>query len=97
MVERREIAGLERDMLGFDTLTRAPLDLALIEPKLLDRDEIAWLNAYHARVRREISPLVEPKGAPLAPLRDETDRRSALEQSNLGGYIISCQPHSQSS
>jgi Xaa-Pro aminopeptidase len=41
-------------------LTRAPLDLALIEPKLLDRDEIAWLNAYHARVRREISPLVEP-------------------------------------
>jgi Xaa-Pro aminopeptidase len=60
VVERREIAGLERDMLGFDTLTRAPLDLALIEPKLLDRDEIAWLNAYHARVRREISPLVEP-------------------------------------
>jgi Xaa-Pro aminopeptidase len=59
-VEHREIAGAEREMLGFETLTLAPLDLALIEPKLLDGDEIAWLNAYHARVRREISPLVEP-------------------------------------
>jgi Xaa-Pro aminopeptidase len=48
-------------MLGFETLTLAPLDLALVEPKLLDGEEITWLNAYHARVRREISPLVEPK------------------------------------
>ncbi|MGB6326713.1 MAG: M24 family metallopeptidase C-terminal domain-containing protein, partial [Methylocella sp.] len=61
VVERREIAGAEREMLGFETLTLTPLDLALIEPKLLDEDEIAWLNAYHARVWREISPLVEPR------------------------------------
>jgi Xaa-Pro aminopeptidase len=60
VIERREIAGAEREMLGFETLTLAPLDLALVEPKLLDGDEIAWLNAYHARVWRKISPLVEP-------------------------------------
>jgi len=60
VVEKREIAGAEREMLGFDTITLAPIDLALIEPKLLDAGEIAWLNAYHARVRREIAPLVEP-------------------------------------
>jgi Xaa-Pro aminopeptidase len=60
VIERREIAGAEREMLGFETLTLAPLDLTLIEPKLLDGEEIAWLNAYHARVWREISPLVEP-------------------------------------
>jgi Xaa-Pro aminopeptidase len=60
VIERREIARAEREMLGFETLTLAPLDLALIEPKLLDGEEIAWLNAYHARVWREISPLVEP-------------------------------------
>jgi len=60
VVERREIAGSKREMLGFATLTLAPLDLSLIEPKLLDGEEIAWANAYHARVRREISPLVEP-------------------------------------
>ena len=60
VIEQREIAGAEREMLGFETLTLAPLDLALIDPKLLDSEEIAWLNAYHARVWREISPLVEP-------------------------------------
>ena len=60
VVEAREIAGAEREMLGFETITLAPIDLTLVEPKLLDREEIAWLNAYHARVRKEISPLVEP-------------------------------------
>ncbi|WGJ14980.1 aminopeptidase P family protein [Methylocapsa sp. D3K7] len=60
VVEEREFAGVEREMLGFETITLAPIDLALVEPKLLDREEIAWLNAYHARVRKEISPLVEP-------------------------------------
>ncbi|MGH6794199.1 MAG: M24 family metallopeptidase, partial [Methylocella sp.] len=60
VVERRQIAGSEREMLGFETLTLAPLDLSLIEPKLLDGEEIAWVNAYHARVRGQISPLVEP-------------------------------------
>jgi Xaa-Pro aminopeptidase len=60
VVERREIAGAEREMLGFETITLAPIDLALIEPKILDGEEIAWVNAYHARVRLQISPLVEP-------------------------------------
>jgi Xaa-Pro aminopeptidase len=60
VVERRQIAGEERAMLGFETLTLAPIDRALIEPKLLNSDELAWLNAYHARVHQEISPLVEP-------------------------------------
>jgi Xaa-Pro aminopeptidase len=60
VVEPREVKGAERDMLGFETLTLAPIDLALVDEKLLGTDEIAWLNAYHARVRREISPLVPP-------------------------------------
>jgi Xaa-Pro aminopeptidase len=60
VVEARDIRGAEREMLGFETITLAPIDLALVEPKLLDREEIAWLNTYHAQVRREISPLVEP-------------------------------------
>ena len=59
VVEKKEITGAEREMLGFETITLAPIDLALIEPNLLDREEIAWLNAYHARVREQISPLVE--------------------------------------
>jgi len=59
-VAPRKIKGAERDMLGFETLTLAPIDLSLVEPKLLDAEEIAWLNAYHARVRKALAPHVEP-------------------------------------
>ena len=41
-------------MLGFETLTLAPIDLSLVEPKLMDADEIAWLDDYHARVRKTL-------------------------------------------
>jgi Xaa-Pro aminopeptidase len=58
VVEPRKIKGGEREMYGFETITLAPIDQALIEPKLLDKDEIAWLDAYHARVRKALSPLV---------------------------------------
>ena len=58
-VEPRKIQGAEREMLGFETLTLAPIDTRLIEPKLMDADEIKWLDAYHARVRRVLSPLVD--------------------------------------
>jgi Xaa-Pro aminopeptidase len=56
VVEKREIAGAEREMLGFETLTLAPFDLAAVEPGLLSPEETKWLNAYHARVRKELSP-----------------------------------------
>ena len=58
-VEARTIAGGERPMLGFETLTLAPIDLSLVEPKLMDAEEIAWLDAYHAHVRKTLSPLVD--------------------------------------
>lgn len=61
IVEPREIAGAERKMLGFETLTLAPFDLALVEPKLLSAEETQWLDAYHARVRRELSPYLDAK------------------------------------
>ncbi|KGJ01989.1 aminopeptidase P family protein [Paracoccus sphaerophysae] len=47
-----------RDLLGFETLTLVPIDARLIEPGMLSRAEIAWLDAYHARVAAEIGPLV---------------------------------------
>jgi Xaa-Pro aminopeptidase len=51
-----EIAGGERAMLGFETLTLAPIDRALIDKKMLDGREREWLNAYHARVQEVIGP-----------------------------------------
>ena len=64
----------EREMLGFETLTLAPIDRNLIEPSLLDEDEIAWLNAYHARVREELTPLVDPRDGALAHRSDPAGR-----------------------
>jgi Xaa-Pro aminopeptidase len=60
VVEPREIAGAERESFGFETITWVPIDRALIEPKLLNREELDWINAYHAHVRKVVSPLVEP-------------------------------------
>jgi len=53
------LPGAERELLGFETLTLAPIDRALVEPSLMTADEVAWLDDYHARVRREIAPLVD--------------------------------------
>jgi Xaa-Pro aminopeptidase len=51
--------GGERDMLHFETLTLAPIDRALVARELLEDEEVAWLDAYHARVRKVIAPLVD--------------------------------------
>ena len=51
-----KIKGAERDMLGFETITFAPIDLSLVEPKLLDATGIAWLDAYHAKVTKLLAP-----------------------------------------
>ena len=56
VVEERKVAGAEREMLGFETISFAPIDLNAIEPRLLDSEEIAWLDRYHARVRSILSP-----------------------------------------
>lgn len=65
-----EIDGGERAMLGFETLTLAPIDTRVIEVSLLNEVERDWLNAYHARVLAEIGPRVE--GEVLAWLKAAT-------------------------
>lgn len=45
-----------RAMLGFETLTLCPIDRRLIDIAALSRDEVEWLDAYHARVRDTLSP-----------------------------------------
>ena len=59
VVEPRQIAGAEREMLGFETLTLAPIDLRFLDRSLLTRFEVAWLDAYHARVRETLAPLLD--------------------------------------
>ena len=59
LVEKREVAGAEREMLGFETLTFAPIDVELVEPTLLTAEEREWLDSYHARVRETLAPEVD--------------------------------------
>ncbi len=53
------IAGGERPMMRFETITLAPIDRTLINPDLLNDDEKTWLNDYHQSVRERISPLLD--------------------------------------
>ncbi|SFI28648.1 Xaa-Pro aminopeptidase [Bosea sp. OK403] len=59
VVEERVIPGGDRTIYGFETITWAPYERALIDVKLLDAGEIAWIDAYHAKVWSKLAPLVE--------------------------------------
>ncbi|PJK31071.1 aminopeptidase P family protein [Minwuia thermotolerans] len=52
-----ETPGGERETLGFETLTHAPIDRRLIDADLLTAAERDWLNAYHAGVRERLGAL----------------------------------------
>ena len=59
LVVEKIIEGAEKPMNGFETLTLAPIDRRLIDAARISKQELRWLNAYNARVREEIRPLVE--------------------------------------
>jgi Xaa-Pro aminopeptidase len=64
LVRERDLPGAGKPFLCFETLTLAPFDRRLIDPRLLEAAELAWLNAYHARVLAEVGPRLDP------PVRD---------------------------
>ena len=45
--------------LKFETLTMCPIDTRCLESSLLTRDEVEWLDAYHAEVRERLGPLLD--------------------------------------
>ncbi len=59
VVEERDIPGADRTIYGFETITWCPYERALIEKDMLDAGEIAWIDAYHAKVWDKLSPQVE--------------------------------------
>src|SRR6266853_914919 len=60
LVTEANIEGAEKPVNAFETLTLAPIDARLTAPALMIADEIAWLDAYHARVAKELMPRVAP-------------------------------------
>jgi len=59
VTEAKPVAGAEKPLNAFETLTLAPIERRLIEPALLTHEEAAWLDAYHARVRKTFAPIVD--------------------------------------
>ena len=56
--KQKKATTTEDEWLAFETLTLCFYDTNLIEMSLMTEDEIDWLNAYHVRVYKEISPLL---------------------------------------
>lgn len=49
------IPGGEREMMGFETVTFAPLERELIVKEMLTPEELQWTNDYHAQVWEKLS------------------------------------------
>ncbi len=70
------VEGGDLPMLGFETLTFCPIDRRLILTHMLTREELLWLDAYHAETREKLLPLIDDPDAQLwlktatAPLRN---------------------------
>ncbi|MEI7038157.1 aminopeptidase P family protein [Fulvimonas yonginensis] len=47
------------EFYAFETLTLCPFDRRALEPGLLNPEERAWLDDYHATVRAALAPLLE--------------------------------------
>ena len=49
----------EKPLLGFETLTFAPIDRNLIATSMLSADERAWVDDYHAQVLKVVGPQLD--------------------------------------
>jgi len=56
--KRSKATTTEDEWYMFETLTLCFYDTSLIEMSMMTEDEIDWLNAYHVRVYKEVSPLL---------------------------------------
>ncbi len=78
VVVPQNIAGAEEEMLGFETITFAPIAQNLIDAALLSGAEADWLDSYHAAVFEKLSPgMDEATRAWLAAACAPIDREPA--------------------
>jgi Xaa-Pro aminopeptidase len=59
VIEAPSVAGAEKPLNAFETLTLAPIDRRLVVPQMLTADERSWLDRYHVRVAETLSPLLD--------------------------------------
>lgn len=56
LVTEPEAVGGDHPMMGFETLTLAPIDRQLVVAAMLSDEERRWLDDYHVCVRQRLSP-----------------------------------------
>ncbi len=59
VVKNEKLSRGGKTWLGFHAVTLCPIDRRLIDKKLMSKDQLAYLNAYHARVYRELAPRLD--------------------------------------
>jgi Xaa-Pro aminopeptidase len=64
LVSERDLPGAEKPLMGFETLTFAPIDRSLIDLALLTDEERGWVDDYHRQVVDVVASFLD--GAELA-------------------------------
>ena len=59
LVVDKPVEGAEKETLGFETLTFAPIERRLVDVSMLSDAELEWLNDYHVEVLEKIGPRLE--------------------------------------
>jgi Xaa-Pro aminopeptidase len=59
LVVAAQVAGAEKPVNAFETLTLAPIDRRLVDLSMLTGDELSWVNEYHERVRHAVRSHVD--------------------------------------
>jgi Xaa-Pro aminopeptidase len=59
LVVAADVAGAEKPVNAFETLTLAPIDRRLVDLNMLAGEELSWLNEYHERVRHAVRGQVD--------------------------------------
>jgi Xaa-Pro aminopeptidase len=63
VIEAPAIADAEKPLNAFEPLTLVPIDRRLVVRAMLDAEERAWLDRYHARVVEALSPVLDARTA----------------------------------
>jgi len=59
LVQPASLPQAKRKFLRFEPLTLVPFDRTLLDPGLLPKEALDWLDAYHAEVRTKLEPLLQ--------------------------------------
>ncbi|KAG2383482.1 hypothetical protein C9374_004153 [Naegleria lovaniensis] len=63
----------DKKYLGFESVTRCPIQPNLVDTNLLARDEIEWINNYNGLVREALAPLLQNNDLALKYLLKHTE------------------------